>query len=78
MMPAIAGWQETLPSYSIVVVSHGNKKENKKKIASHGLKTILLQRDQELTNAYQAWGTPAALLIEADGRVGSRVARVIA
>ena len=75
LMPAIAGWQETLPSYSIVVVSHGNKKENKKKIASHGLKTILLQRDQELTDAYQAWGTPAALLIEADGRVGSRVAQ---
>jgi peroxiredoxin len=28
-----------------------------------------------LSNLYQAWGTPAALLIAADGRVGSRVAQ---
>jgi peroxiredoxin/uncharacterized membrane protein YphA (DoxX/SURF4 family) len=75
LMPEVAGWQQTLPSYSIVVVSHGDKKENEKKIASHGLKTILLQRDQEMSNLYQAWGTPAALLIEANGRVGSRVAQ---
>jgi peroxiredoxin len=75
LMPDIAGWQETLPSHSIVVVSHGNKKENEKKIGSHGLKTVLLQRDQQLSNLYQAWGTPAALLIGADGRVGSRVAQ---
>jgi peroxiredoxin len=75
LMPAIAGWQETLPSHSIVIVSNGDKKDNKKKIAAHGLKTILLQRDQELSNAYQAWGTPAALLIEADGSIGSRVAQ---
>jgi peroxiredoxin len=75
LMPTIAGWQQTLPSHSIVVVTHGDKKENEKKIAAHGLKTILLQRDQELTEAYHAWGTPAALLIEADGRIASRVAQ---
>jgi peroxiredoxin len=75
LMPAIADWQETLPSHSIVVVSNGDKKENKKKIAAHGLTTVLLQRDQEMTTAYRAWGTPAALLIEADGSIGSRVAQ---
>ena len=75
LMPDIAGWQETMPSHSIVVVSQGNKKENEKKIAARGVKTVLLQRDQQLSDLYQAWGTPAALLIDADGRIGSRVAQ---
>ena len=35
----------------------------------------MLQKDREVSDAYQAYGTPAAVLIRPDGTIGSRVAQ---
>ncbi len=34
-----------------------------------------IQQESEIATAYQAWGTPSAVLVNADGRIGSSVAQ---
>jgi hypothetical protein len=36
---------------------------------------VLLQADREVSNAYQAYGTPSAVLVSHDGRIASHVAQ---
>jgi hypothetical protein len=62
-------------SMSIVLVSEGTREANRNKIAAHGLSPVLLQRSQEISELYQAWGTPSAVMVRPDGAIGSRVAQ---
>jgi peroxiredoxin len=41
------------------------------KIAQQGLSRVLLQQKREVAEIYQAWGTPAAVVIRPDGSIGS-------
>jgi peroxiredoxin len=76
LLPQIAQWQRELASsHTVAVISEGSKKDNEKKIAPHGIGQLLLQRERELAESYQAWGTPAAVLIAPDGIIASRVAQ---
>jgi peroxiredoxin len=40
----------------------------------HGLKHVLVQRDWEVSEAYQSLATPSAVLIDLDGRIASTAA----
>jgi hypothetical protein len=35
---------------------------------------MLLQKDREIAEAYQCWGTPGAVVIRPDGTIGSQIA----
>lgn len=75
LMPDIAHWQaEYANSVTVVPVSRGDIKSNKEKTKEFGVKTILLQKDREVVQAYQCAGTPGAVVIRPDGTVGSPVA----
>jgi len=75
-MPEIANWQRELgASLRIALVSEGTVKDNRAKNAAHEAVLVLLQREREVADAYQAWGTPAALIVTPDGAIGSRVAQ---
>jgi thiol-disulfide isomerase/thioredoxin len=43
-------------------------------VAEHGLTHVLLQRLREVAEAYQAAGTPSAVIVQPDGTVGSPLA----
>lgn len=76
MLDEVAGWMGARPSgMEVVVVSEGTVEENAGK--SEGLNpwATLLQREREMADAYHAWGTPAAVVVRADGVIGSSVAQ---
>jgi peroxiredoxin len=75
LLPDVARWQrEHGATLTIPIVSSGTPDENRPKVSQHGLATLLLQEDQEVLDAYQAPGTPSAVLVRADGTIGSPVA----
>ena len=77
LLPEAARWvRDHAQAFSLVLVSGGTPKENRKKLAAdHGFPHVLLQEKQEVSERYSTLGTPSAVLIRADGRVGSAVAR---
>jgi thiol-disulfide isomerase/thioredoxin len=73
LLPEIARWQRDYSaSLTVVLVSEGSAADNREKTVA-GLERVLLQREREVSNAFEAYGTPSAVLIE-DGRIASSVA----
>lgn len=75
LMPDIGRWQrEHARELTVALVSRGEAEANAAKSAEHGLSRVFLQRDWEVSEAYQSLPTPSAVLIRPDGRVGTRAA----
>jgi peroxiredoxin len=75
LMPQVAAWQrEHAADLSIVLASRGTLEQNRALHREHGLTNILLQKKHEVSVLYEAYGTPSAVLIRADGAVGSPLA----
>ncbi len=75
MIPEVARWQRELASQlHVVVVSRGSREVNLGKSSEHGIAQILLQKDREVAQAYGAHGTPAAVIVRPDGKIGTPVA----
>jgi peroxiredoxin/uncharacterized membrane protein YphA (DoxX/SURF4 family) len=74
LLPEIGRWQrDYAEKVRIALVSRGTVKANRAKTEQLGVRDVLLQKDREVAELYQANGTPAAVLIRADGAIGSRV-----
>lgn len=74
LMPDVAIWQDAYTDrLAIAIVSRGPLETNRAKAAQHRIRNLLLQLDQETSRAYQAEGTPTAVLIQ-NGRIASPVA----
>jgi len=75
LLPEIGRWQEEhAEKFSIALISRGTPEENKAKTSEHGLTKVLLQKDWEISEAYEVRGTPSALVVRPDGTIGSPVA----
>lgn len=75
LLPEIGAWQrDQSGKVTIALISRGSVEENRTKGTEHGLTQILLQQDREVAESYQAYGTPSAVLVRADGRVDSALA----
>lgn len=75
ILPEVASWQnDHISKLTIALVTRGTVEDNRKKTADYRLAHILLQQDREVAQAYQAHGTPAAVLLTADGRIASPLA----
>jgi len=75
MLPEIARWQEEhAEKLTLSLISRGVSEENKTKTSEHGLRNVLVQKDWEISEAYEIKGTPSAVLIGPDGKVASPVA----
>jgi peroxiredoxin len=73
LLPEVGEWQRThAHELTIAVISRGAL--DTAKYVQHGLKTVLLQRDREVANAYHVVQTPSAVLLKSDGTIGSAVA----
>jgi peroxiredoxin/uncharacterized membrane protein YphA (DoxX/SURF4 family) len=76
LLPEIGRWQREYASKVVVVlISRGTAEANRAKVTEHGLRHVLVQQDREVAAAYQANGTPSAVLIHRDGMLGSPLAQ---
>jgi peroxiredoxin len=74
LLPEAAAWQrDAADDFRLVLVSQGSRDENFAKMREYGLETVLLQREHEVSDLYDALGTPGAVLVRPDGTVGSLV-----
>src|SRR5829696_3518040 len=74
LLPEIGRWQqEHGERLTISLISRGTPEENRTKSAEHGLTGVLLQRDWEVSEAYQVEGTPSAVVVESEGKIGSHL-----
>ncbi len=74
LLPEIGRWQqEHSTKLTIALISRGTPEDNRTKSAEHGLTNVLLQEDWEVSESYQVGGTPSAVIVQPDGKVGSPV-----
>jgi peroxiredoxin len=75
LLPEIGHWQqEHAQKLTLAFVSRGEVQENKTKASEHGLRNVLVQKDREVSEAYEAGGTPSAVLIGREGKIATPVA----
>jgi len=76
LLPEIGRWQREHASKVVVaLISRGTVQANRPKASEYGLTHVLLQKDRVVAQAYQASGTPSAVLIRPDGIIGSPLAQ---
>lgn len=76
LLPKIEHWQQERQSTLVLaIISRGAVMANRQNQERHDLANLLLQKDQEVSKLYRAAGTPAAVLIRPDGRIGSPLAQ---
>jgi methylamine dehydrogenase accessory protein MauD len=75
LLPEVARWQkEHAERLRIALISRGTAEANQRKLSEYAVADVLLQHDREVMDAYQAAGTPSALLVDPDGAIGSTLA----
>jgi peroxiredoxin len=73
LLPELAGWQrEQDRRLQVAVIASGDPDRNHAKAQQHGLEWVLGQSEREVSDSYQAPGTPMAVVIGTDGRIASR------
>ena len=74
MLPDVARWQrEHADRVTIGVIGRGSVEANREQAEKHDLRTVLLQKEREVSEAYKVDSTPAAVLVSPDGKIGSRI-----
>jgi peroxiredoxin len=76
LLPEIGRWQRDHATKLVVaLISRGTVEANRPKVTEYGLTHVLLQKDREVAQDYQASGTPSAVLIRRDGTIGNPLAQ---
>ncbi|HEU4700052.1 MAG TPA: MauE/DoxX family redox-associated membrane protein [Gemmatimonadales bacterium] len=76
LLPELVRWRrEHADRLTVAVVSRGPLEANTAKLGGHDLGDVLLQRADEVADRYGVMATPGAVLVRADGRIGSAPAQ---
>ncbi len=76
LLPEVSRWQrDYIGKMTLALISRGSIEANRIKASEHSITQVLVQQDREIAMAYQAYGTPSAVLIRADGSIGSPLAQ---
>src|SRR5262249_22333939 len=77
LLPDIGQWQREHGKKMVVaLVSRGTVEANRTKVKEAKVTNVFLQKDREVAQAYQALGTPSAVVVNhQDGTIGSAVAQ---
>jgi peroxiredoxin len=76
LLPDVAKWRrQDGVSLTVAVISRGSVRANRSKLGGHDVGPVLLQVGDEVAERYQVPGTPAAVMVNATGRIGSAVAQ---
>ena len=75
LMPDVGRWQDTLSDQlSIAVLGNGSPEENLPEAEEHGISDFLLQEAYEVMMDYRVHATPAAVVVNPDGRIADETA----
>jgi peroxiredoxin len=75
LLPELARWERELADQvTVAVITAGSVEANIRKLGGSGLGRVLLQDGWEVSEAYQAHGTPSMVIIEPPGTIASPVA----
>jgi peroxiredoxin/uncharacterized membrane protein YphA (DoxX/SURF4 family) len=75
LLPEIGRWQRNYTGKLVfALISRGTAEANRAKVSEYEITQVLLQRDREVAEQYQAHGTPCAVLIHPDGEIASPLA----
>ena len=75
LLPELAQWERALAGeVTLALITSGTMEANNGKLSGHGLRHVLVQKSREVSDAYQAPGTPSMVLVEPGGTIGSPVA----
>jgi len=75
LLPDVAAWQdEHSGRLTIAIANGGDREESLAEAQEHGLQDVLADPDLAVHEAYQAGGTPSAVLVASDGTIASYVA----
>ena len=75
VMRNVSRWEQACAGrMEITVLSRGSREANLAKRDEHALTSVLIQSNRDLGDAYQVKGTPAAVLVAADGTIGAPTA----
>jgi thiol-disulfide isomerase/thioredoxin/uncharacterized membrane protein YphA (DoxX/SURF4 family) len=75
LMPQISGWQrEHADELTLAVLTRGSADDNRSKVREHGITSVWLDDELTVYRAYEAAGTPGAVLVDTAGRIASPVA----
>src|SRR5882724_4884411 len=76
LLPEIGQWQrDHAAKMRVALISRGTVEANRAKVTEPGVTQVLLQKDREVAEAYQAYGTPSAVVVRQDGTIGSPLAQ---
>jgi peroxiredoxin/uncharacterized membrane protein YphA (DoxX/SURF4 family) len=77
LLPDISQWQREHGKKMVVaLVSRGTVEANRTKVKEANVTNVFLQKDSEVAQAYQALGTPSAVVVNhQDGTIGSALAQ---
>ena len=76
LLPEIGDWQSThRDALTIAVLSQGAEDQNRLVAAEHGIQRVVLQVEREVADAYEAYGTPSAVLVSTAGLIASPAAQ---
>jgi methylamine dehydrogenase accessory protein MauD len=74
LLPVVRVWQKDYANQlTVAVVSKGTLEENRSQMAKYEINDLLVDEDSEVSDNYQAKWSPAALLINPDGRIASHL-----
>ncbi len=75
LMPSVVAWQrEHADELTVALVSSGDPDAVRADAAEHDLENVLLDEESQTFDAYQANGTPSAVLIGDDGTIAAWLA----
>jgi thiol-disulfide isomerase/thioredoxin len=75
LLPVVAGWQkEHRDSLTFTLASDGGDAAIRAEAEEFELENVLLDEDRRLYDAFEANGTPSAVLLTPDGTIGSWIA----
>lgn len=74
LAPKLARWSREMDgTVNFVVVSRGSARDNVAKLSGFEASRVLLQREAEISEAYDCTATPSAVVVGADGRIRSEL-----
>jgi peroxiredoxin len=74
LLPQIAAWQsEHGDELTLALLTRGSADDNRAKVREHGITSVWLDSELDVYRDFQAPGTPAAVLVDPEGQIASRV-----
>jgi peroxiredoxin len=76
MFPSLRRWQQTLSrQLTVALISTGTVENNMPVIEKYGFENLFVEDQLSVSQAYRVRGTPSALLITSDGKIGTTTAQ---